>query len=69
MKIVRGNRGFAWANFRDTYGEPCSLQESSLISPHIWLGRDQMRMHLSQEQVKELLPMLQAFVETGKIDT
>jgi len=26
------------------------------------------RMHLTQEQVRELLPVLQKFAETGKID-
>lgn len=68
MKLVYGSRGFAWLNFWDSYGETCSLQESSAASaPHLWIGRDQMRMHLNQEQVKELLPYLQTFVETGKL--
>ena len=68
MKPVYGSHGFAWLNFWDSYGETCSLQESSAaLVPHLWIGRDQMRMHLNQEQVGELLPYLQTFVETGKL--
>jgi hypothetical protein len=70
ITIIHTNRGFVCANFRDAYGEPSSLQESSAaLVPHIWLGRDQMRMHLNQEQVAELLPLLHTFVETGKLES
>lgn len=90
------DRGFNLYEFKDTYGESCSLQESSSINARIWLGiNDPMpqimaskvqeggvgwvnyplhpdvsissRMHLSQEQVKALLPLLQEFAETGRL--
>lgn len=68
-------RGFRTATWRDRYGAPCSIQESSLATEKcIWLGRDGLlsehrggRMHLTQDMVRKLLPLLQAFVETGKI--
>jgi hypothetical protein len=61
-------RGFAYVNFKDFYGEPCSIQKSSLADvPALWLGIDHYRMHLSQEQVAELLPLLTHFVETGEL--
>ena len=35
MKTVRG---FEVVHFLDDYGMDCSLQESSSVVPHIWLG-------------------------------
>ena len=34
----KSNRGFSMLWFEDDYGVECSLQESSSIEPHIWLG-------------------------------
>lgn len=63
--------GFAIGEFKDHYGEPCSLQKSSLaFEDCIWLGVHKPgsdRMHLTQEQVADLLPLLQRFVETGEL--
>ncbi|MFC5509300.1 hypothetical protein [Bosea massiliensis] len=69
-------RGFSKAVFKDRYGSECSLQKSSLAGEHaIWFGVDKPfprcdgwpRMHLTQEQVGELLPILQRFAETGEL--
>ena len=69
------SRGFGLWEFKDKYGQECSLQDSSLASePAIWLGVDvdlkgedvHDRMHLTQEQVKALLPILTYFAETGE---
>jgi hypothetical protein len=95
MKVEQTNRGFDIAEFKDKYGEQCSLQKSSLATEDcIWLGiskpkltvfensnrgkylvadmPDNMsvnaRMHLTRDMVKELLPYLTKFVETGDID-
>lgn len=35
MKTIRG---FEVQRFRDDYGHDCSIQESSSVNPHIWLG-------------------------------
>lgn len=76
MKIETTQRGFGYVKFNDRYGSKCSLQESSLVEPCIWFGVDKafegsgpgtMRMHLTQEMVSELLPLLHAFVDTGKL--
>lgn len=94
------NRGFDIHEFKDRYGEKCSIQKSSLATEDcIWLGIDEptvkvmasaypqipsdgtgwvvfpipkdasisSRMHLSQEQVRKLLPMLTKFAETGEL--
>ena len=74
------HHGFKGLEFQDYYGQICSLQKSSLANPEaIWLGvsntgpnmrRDEdviPRMHLSQTQVKKLLPHLIKFSETGEI--
>lgn len=61
-------RGFVRGEFTDHYGLACSLQKSSLATRDcIWLGVDDHRMHLTQEHVAALLPMLQHFVETGEL--
>lgn len=95
MEILKTKRNFNYTNFKDEYGNECSLQKSSsAMSDNIWLGiknpklvvfKDSnrgeyietempdnfmvnARMHLSIEQVKELLPYLNKFVETGDIE-
>lgn len=75
-------RGFDYYTFKDSNDNDYSLQKSSSAECHkIWLGLDKCdcekdaitellaapRMHLTQEQVKKLLPILQRFVETGEI--
>lgn len=54
------------AEFRDRAGLACSVQESTLAHPAaIWLGVDSDRMHLTQEQVRDLLPVLIHFAYEG----
>lgn len=93
MEIIRTGRGFKKGSFIDSYGIPCSIQESCAADDaRIWLGtepktmtvfEDSMgkyiemtipknfmidtRMHLNREQVAELIPILQKFVDTGEI--
>jgi hypothetical protein len=83
MKKTRSERGFGIIEFDDRYGQKCSLQESSLATEAaIWFGVsntgplmgtdankdvDHGRMHLTQSQVKKLLPHLQKFIKTGEI--
>lgn len=68
MEIEHTNRGFAFVKFIDRYGFECSLQKSSLAEEDcIWFGVQENRMHLTQNLVKEILPFLNKFVETGEI--
>jgi hypothetical protein len=61
-------RGFLRAEFTDRYGEKCSIQKSSLaFEDCIWLGVNEHRMHLTQEQAKALIPHLHHFVKTGEL--
>lgn len=61
-------KGCKLMQFKDLYGKECSIQESSLATEYaIWVGVTEERMHLTQEQVKELLPILQKFADTGEI--
>ena len=65
MKIDNTNRV---VEFTDYYGKCCSLHNSSLAgTAAIWLGPENDCMHLSVEQVSELLPFLENFVKTGYI--
>jgi len=71
------SRGFLRAEFEDRYHNKCSIQESNLASEDaIWLGVDTThdgrevltRMHLTKDQVKALLPLLQFFAMTGGLN-
>lgn len=62
------DRGFLWGEFKDTYCEPCIIQESSIAEgSYIWLGPVGIAMHLNKETVADLLPHLQRFVKTGRL--
>jgi len=83
MKNTTTSRGFRIVEFNDHYSQPCSLQMSSLAGQAcVWFGvskridlntgRDlpdskNSRMHLTQEQVRELLPYLEHFAQTGEL--
>lgn len=81
MKLRTTDRGFGIIEFKDQYEQPCSLQKSSIATIDcIWLGvhteidlntkkelGPAQRMHLTQKQVKELLPYLEKFATTGDI--
>lgn len=80
LKLENTQRGFARADFDDLYGSHCSIQESSLATNNaIWLGvhegsaaydnKESSRMLLNQEQVASLLPLLERFVKTGRLQT
>jgi hypothetical protein len=81
-KKEKTDRGFTIVEFTDGNDTHCSLQKSSVATEDmIWLGRDEIdpkelipgegwistRMHLTQNQVKALLPFLIKFVKTGDI--
>jgi hypothetical protein len=49
------DRGFALIRFVDLYGQPCSLQESSLATKEaIWLGVDDARPKVLHGDAKRL---------------
>ncbi len=63
-------------SFEDDYKQKCSLQKSnSALENKLWFGVDKdingkpvnARMHLTQEQLKGLLPYLQKFADTGEL--
>lgn len=72
-------RGFLKGEFVDHFGATCSIQESSVDASEglIWLGSTEttdaggevtgVRMHLTQTMVRDLLPLLRRFAETGHL--
>jgi hypothetical protein len=80
-ELKHTERGFESIAFEDYYNQKCSLQQSSLAlyeppgTSALWLGVDTdlegenvcARMHLSLEQVRELIKHLQKWVEDGTI--
>jgi hypothetical protein len=77
MKLRKGSRGLLRGNFKDQREAKCSIQESSLATDQcIWLGVDETfegevcpaRMHLTVDMVRDLLPHLQKFAESGNLE-
>ena len=82
ISIRSTGRGFIIGEFKDKYRQPCSIQKSSIATENcIWLGVHTeidlntgvekgpgLRMHLTQDQVRALLPLLNKFVETGELE-
>lgn len=77
-KLGKTEHGFEIVNFDDANGQSCSLQQSSAIGDSsdaverpgmsfVWLGRDELRMHLNPEQVSGLIARLERWVATGSI--
>ena len=70
-------RGPVRGDFSDGNGNVCSIQESSAAGDGmIWLGMDHgrhfegnclARMHLTRDHVRDLLPWLTLFAETGQL--
>lgn len=80
IQARKTDRGFARIEFDDLYGDRCSIQKSSLATRDaIWLGQNEpsldhhtgkvagCRMHLTQGDVRWLLPILQHFADTGEL--
>jgi hypothetical protein len=75
MEFRTTKRGFLVGEFLDRYGKECSIQESSFADEDcIWLGVDNDaegnaiangRMHLTQAQARDLIPVLRHFARTG----
>lgn len=40
LKLNFNGRGYAYVDFKDVYGQECSLQQSSGIDPGLWIGVD-----------------------------
>jgi len=69
VKITHTLRGFELIEFLDDNGQECRLSQSSSAEAYkIWLGVTENRMHLTQQQVSDLIPHLRQFVQTGSLD-
>ena len=77
MDFKQTKKGLLRAEFQDRYGQECSVQESSFPDEDcLWMGVDvgqdrqevqHGRMHLTQDQARELIPMLRHFVRRGTL--
>lgn len=69
LKFRTTQRGFALIEFTDRSAQACSLLKSSLaMEEAIWFGVNGAEwMHLTQDKVRELLPALQRFAQTGEL--
>ena len=51
---MKTNRGFELQHFSDDYGLDCSIQESSSIIPHVWLGVHRAPTKIMRHDAKAL---------------
>lgn len=62
------DRGFTIYEGKDRYSKDFTIQDSSLAEEAcIWLGGYEGRAHLTIEQVKEIIPILEKFVREGVV--
>jgi hypothetical protein len=67
------SRGFQIVGWSDINNVSCNLQQSSLAiyeqpgTGAVWLGREVDRMHLNEDQVRELVQRLKNWLDTGSI--
>lgn len=56
MKFIKKQtvRGFPLIEFEDDYGEKCTMQISSAVEPHIWLGIAEPRVEIMSKDAKAL---------------
>lgn len=67
VKRVPNEKFRQFADFQDAGRQFCSVVESTSVDPAIWLGVEGHQMFLDVATVKDLLPVLQHFVKTGRI--
>ena len=49
---MKNERGFEMQHFSDDYGIDCSIQESSAVEAHIWLGVHRPRVYIAYKDAK-----------------
>lgn len=52
---MKTNRGFELHHFLDDYNAECSIQESSSIEPHIWLGISKPQLSIMYKDKDKLV--------------
>ncbi len=71
MEVKHTKRNFEIIEFKDTYKQECTLQQSSIATYEkpgtsaIWFGCGEDRMHLNREQLEELMVHLNNWLEHG----
>lgn len=61
-------RGFGFFELTDSYGKEFTIQESSSAEQEkIWIGAGSDRGHLTRDMVRQILPILQQFADTGQV--
>ena len=59
MNITTTSRGFLLGKFKDAQKVLCSIQKSSSVVPHIWLGPNEANPTINGESAKPLIDLSQ----------
>ena len=60
-------RGFERVEFKDKYNNDCSIQVSSNIESQLWIGVNENRMLIEQEDCIDIAMYLLRFYYEGKL--
>lgn len=69
MELIerKTDRGFQRVDFTDMFDNNCSIQESSNIEKSIWIGQDENRMIIKQEDCLTIALYLIEFYKNGEL--
>lgn len=69
MTLQHTQRGFGYFELTDSYGAKFTIQQSSSAEQDkIWVGVGSDRGHLTRDMVRQIIPVLQQFADTGIVD-
>lgn len=70
MELKETPRGFTYFEMTDAYRKAFTIQKSSAASQEcIWMGAGDSRAHLTRDMVRQIIPVLQQFADTGEVGT
>lgn len=66
LELQHTQRGFGYFELTDSYGAAFTIQQSSSAEQDkIWMGVGSDRGHLTRDMVRQIIPILQQFADTG----
>lgn len=67
FKATKNGRGFVTIKFTDSYREECSIQESSLVVPHLWVGIDDPDIKILTADGWKDYPLVEGALVSGRM--
>lgn len=69
LEFRHSKNGFGYFEFTDSYGQTFTIQQSSSAEQDkVWIGAGKEWGHLTRDMVRQIIPILQQFADTGVVD-